>query len=73
MKVKIKKWFEEYKCGCVSPEVSLKKDLIGYCTKHGENCRHIHQSTYHMNIDENVPVGKIPKNYRKNFFRFSKN
>ena len=35
-------WWEEYKCGCVSEIVKRKKDLPGYCGKHGEDARHKH-------------------------------
>jgi len=35
-------WFEEYKCGCVSPTVRQKKDLLGYCPKHGSCRRNVH-------------------------------
>lgn len=30
-------WFEEYRCGCISETVDRKKDLLGYCEKHGDN------------------------------------
>ena len=42
MKPKIVGWFEEYKCGCVSEIVKVKKDLLGYCYKHGDSVRHVH-------------------------------
>jgi hypothetical protein len=32
-------WFEEYHCGCVSDTERFKKDLLGYCGKHGDNRR----------------------------------
>jgi len=35
-------WFEEYKCGCHSPEERVKRDLPGYCPKHGDDRRHTH-------------------------------
>ncbi len=38
-------WWEEYRCGCVSETVKRKKDLLGYCPKHGEDRRHVHQDT----------------------------
>lgn len=31
--------YEEYRCGCVSPTVKRKKDLLGYCAKHGDSYR----------------------------------
>lgn len=34
-------WFEEYGCGCVSEVVKLKKELIGYCAKHGNDRRQV--------------------------------
>ena len=30
-------WFEHYRCGCVSEIVRTKKELAGYCGKHGDN------------------------------------
>jgi hypothetical protein len=38
-----KGYFEEYRCGCVSDVARFKKDLPGYCPKHGDNRRHIHR------------------------------
>lgn len=38
---KVKGWWEEYRCGCVSETVARKKDLLGYCGKHGENRRQV--------------------------------
>lgn len=35
-------WWEEYECGCVSSTERRKKDLLGYCAKHGNNRRHVH-------------------------------
>lgn len=32
-------WFEEYSCGCTSETVSVKKDLTGYCGRHGGDRR----------------------------------
>lgn len=37
------KYFEEYRCGCVSESVRRKKDLLGYCAKHGEERIRIHR------------------------------
>lgn len=37
-------WFEEYKCGCVSEVVKTKRELEGYCGKHGSDRRHIHRA-----------------------------
>ena len=36
-------WWEEYACGCVSETVERKKDLLGYCGKHGDERRHCHR------------------------------
>lgn len=36
-------YFEEYSCGCVSEVVRRKRDLVGYCGKHGNNKRHVHR------------------------------
>ena len=38
---KVKGWWEEYRCGCVSETAVRKKDLVGYCGKHGENRRQV--------------------------------
>jgi hypothetical protein len=35
-------WYEEYRCGCVSETVRRKRDLLGYCPKHGEDRRAVH-------------------------------
>lgn len=32
-------WFEEYRCGCVSDTAKRKRDLLGYCGKHGDSAR----------------------------------
>lgn len=32
-------WWEEYRCGCVSETVKLKRELPGYCPQHGEDSR----------------------------------
>ena len=36
-------WWEEYPCGCVSDIVRLKRELVGYCPKHGGDRRHTHR------------------------------
>lgn len=41
-RIKIRGWTEEYKCGCISGEVVLKRDLPGYCKYHGNDRRHAH-------------------------------
>jgi hypothetical protein len=35
----VSRWWEEYKCGCVSDPTSRKRDLPGYCPKHGDDSR----------------------------------
>ena len=32
----VNRWFEAYSCGCVSAYERRKKDLLGYCGKHGD-------------------------------------
>lgn len=34
-------WWEDYRCGCVSKVVKFKKDLVGYCARHGESRRNV--------------------------------
>ncbi len=34
-------YFEDYRCGCVSEVVKRKRDLLGYCSTHGEDRRQI--------------------------------
>lgn len=36
-------WWEEYRCGCVSPSVRTKRELVGYCPRHGDDRRHVHR------------------------------
>jgi len=38
---KLAGWWEEYRCGCVSKTVKRKKDLLGYCGKHGDSRRQV--------------------------------
>ena len=38
-------WTEEYRCGCVSEPVRVKKDLCGYCPTHGENRINIYRQS----------------------------
>lgn len=38
---KLKGWWEEYHCGCVSETTRRKKDLLGYCKIHGNDRRQI--------------------------------
>jgi hypothetical protein len=37
------RYFEEYKCGCVS-KWGPKRDLPGYCEKHGADRIHIYSN-----------------------------
>lgn len=41
--VKCVGYWEEYRCGCVSETVKRKRELVGYCPKHGDNRRHAHK------------------------------
>lgn len=34
-------FFEEYVCGCISDTEKRRKDLLGYCAKHGADRRHV--------------------------------
>jgi hypothetical protein len=36
-------FWEEYRCGCVSETVNRRRDLMGYCPKHGEDRRRVHR------------------------------
>lgn len=38
-------WFAEYACGCITPEVPLKRDLDRYCPKHGGERRVVGKMT----------------------------
>ncbi len=40
-RVRVRGYFEEYACGCVSQIVRYKKDLVGYCAKHGSDRRKV--------------------------------
>jgi len=44
-KIRVVGWWEEYRCGCVSRTVPHKKDLPGYCPRHGENSRGARRDT----------------------------
>lgn len=35
-------YWEEYSCGCVSPK-SSKKNLLGYCSRHGNDRRALYK------------------------------
>ena len=48
-------WWEEYRCGCISNTVRTKKELLGYCPKHGDDFRHQHKD-YKV---KNSPKGQI--------------
>ena len=43
MRKRITGWYEHYKCGCTSDVVARKRDLVGYCGRHGENRSTIHK------------------------------
>ncbi len=38
-------WFEEYRCGCISDVTRVRRDLPGYCPKHGDNRRGMFRDT----------------------------
>jgi hypothetical protein len=38
------RYFEEYKCGCVSGWERRKRDLLGYCKYHGADRIHIYSN-----------------------------
>lgn len=42
MKERIAGWIEEYRCGCVSAVVKDRKQLLGYCNKHGESSKRVY-------------------------------
>jgi hypothetical protein len=37
----IRGWFEDYYCGCVSAVVLHRRDLVGYCGRHGSSRRQV--------------------------------
>jgi hypothetical protein len=49
-------WWEDYNCGCVSKTVIRKKDLLGYCGKHGDSRRQIFPDL----VMPNTEVSKCP-------------
>ena len=53
-------WFEAYRCGCVSEIVARKKDLIGYCGKHGAESQHGSPFRLHQLLNEPVTPGERP-------------
>jgi hypothetical protein len=40
-------WLEEYHCGCATEE-TRKRDLPGYCPKHGEDAIRVYKIPYKM-------------------------
>jgi hypothetical protein len=56
---KVKGWWEEYRCGCVSETTARKKDLLGYCGKHGESRRQVFPELETMKAP-NVPHERTP-------------
>lgn len=38
---RVRGYFEDYACGCVSEIVRYKKDLLGYCGQHGDSRRYV--------------------------------
>lgn len=49
----VNEWFEEYACGCVSPTVRLKRELVGYCPKHGADRRGVFKN--HVQVERTEP------------------
>lgn len=43
-------WFAEYACGCITPEVPLKRDLDRYCPKHGGERRVVGKTTRDVSV-----------------------
>lgn len=37
------RFFEEYACGCTTPQAS-KKNLVGYCAIHGREGKHVYRA-----------------------------
>jgi len=37
------KWFEDYRCGCVSDLCDCKSDLLGFCAIHGADRRGVYK------------------------------
>lgn len=38
-------WYEEYRCGCVSPLARVKRDLLGYCPRHGNTTARVYKES----------------------------
>lgn len=56
--VRLLGWWEEYRCGCVSETERYKKDLLGYCSKHGENRRYAYKDFEQPNAESSgAPKG----------------
>ncbi len=55
------KYVEEYMCGCCSPPVRGRKNLLGYCPKHGANRRYLH----YENVFDPKAVEKVAKAERE--------
>jgi hypothetical protein len=49
-----KGWWEEYDCGCVSKTVRTKRELLGYCPKHGGSRRRV----WPENIQKFLGIGR---------------
>ena len=43
-------WWEEYSCGCTSDTVKRKRDLLGYCGKHGGDRKNIYPDIKIKNV-----------------------
>jgi hypothetical protein len=53
-KSKKNEWIEEYSCGC-SSSTSTRRELLGYCKKHGASRKNIYRIVYKQkgDTDEN--------------------
>lgn len=51
-----KGWFEHYECGCISAVFPFKKDLLGYCGRHGHSRKAIYSAVKFWNRREKGKV-----------------
>lgn len=56
-------WFEEYACGCMSVAVARKRDLVGYCGRHGDGRRNVYRDTGKgaVHVQRIAPLGYAPR------------
>lgn len=53
-------WWEDYRCGCVSPTSKAKRDLPGYCPKHGDCRREVWPQMPEVKPNAEVSGGRNP-------------